>query len=114
MFELALAAKREFREETGATAEGDFIRLGEFKQPSGKIVAAWAVEGQCDPSMLISNTFSMEWPPRSGRQQEFVEVDRAAWFEPAIAMQKITRGQRPIIERLLLQLDVGNAPPTGA
>ena len=73
--ELA-TAQREFREETGASAEGDFIKLGEFRQPSGKIIVAWAVEGQFDPETLVSNTFVIEWPPRSGRQREFVEVAR--------------------------------------
>jgi predicted NUDIX family NTP pyrophosphohydrolase len=98
--ELA-AAKREFREETGTEVEGDFIPLGEFLQPSGKVVIAWVVEGSFDPAKLTSETFSLEWPPRSGRLQQFAEVDRAAWFEPEVALRKVTKGQRPIIGRLM-------------
>src|ERR1700749_376723 len=78
--DLLLAAKREFEEETGLVPEGTFIALDERKQPGGKIVTAWAFEGYCDASQLKSNTFSMEWPPRSGRMAEFSEVDRWEWF----------------------------------
>jgi len=74
------AAKREFEEETGFSASGPFSPLTPIKQPSGKIVQAWAFEGDGDPSAIKSNTFSMEWPPRSGKYQEFPEVDRAGWF----------------------------------
>ena len=74
------AAKREFEEEVGAPPAGDFVPLDPVRQPSGKLVLAWAVRSDFDPSKLTSNTFSVEWPPRSGRQQEFPEVDRAAWF----------------------------------
>jgi predicted NUDIX family NTP pyrophosphohydrolase len=98
--ELA-AAKREFREETGAEVEGHFIPLGEFLQPSGKVIVAWMVEGSFDPAKLTSDTFPLEWPPRSGRLQQFAEVDRAAWFEPEVALRKATKGQRPIIGRLM-------------
>jgi predicted NUDIX family NTP pyrophosphohydrolase len=98
--ELA-AAKREFREETGAEVAGDFIPLGEFLQPSGKVVVAWVVEGSFDPAKLTSDTFQLEWPPRSGRFQQFPEVDRAAWFAPEVALRKVTKGQQPIIGRLL-------------
>ena len=73
-------AKREFEEETGFVPRGDFISLGDLKQPGGKIVSAWAFEGDCDPEKLKSNTFMMEWPPRSGRQIEVPEVDRGAWY----------------------------------
>ncbi|MEW6529768.1 MAG: NUDIX domain-containing protein [Thermodesulfobacteriota bacterium] len=93
-------AKREFLEETGFAAVGEFIRLKDIKQPGGKIVSAWAVEGDCDANAITSNTFSMEWPPRSGQFQEFPEVDRGGWFAPDIAMEKILKGQRPLIEEL--------------
>jgi predicted NUDIX family NTP pyrophosphohydrolase len=97
--ELA-AARREFREETGAEVAGDFIPLGEFRQPGGKVVVAWAVAGAFDPASLVCEPFTMEWPPRSGRLQQFPEVDRAAWFDLITALRKVTRGQRPIVERL--------------
>lgn len=111
--ELA-AAKREFREETGSSVEGELVRLGEFRQPSGKTIVAWAVEGTFDPATLNSNTFPMEWPPGSGRQQEFVEVDRAGWFEPAIALRKISKGQRAIIERFLARWRTEKTPERAA
>jgi len=98
--ELA-AAKREFHEETGSMVEGEFVRLGEFRQPGGKTIVAWAVEGTIDPATFASNTFAMKWPPGSGRQQAFAEVDRAGWFEPAAALLKVSRGQRAIIEPFL-------------
>jgi len=93
-------AKREFHEETGFEAIGEFTRLEDIKQPGGKIVSAWAFEGDCDAKAITSNTFSMEWPPRSGQFQEFPEVDRAEWFAPDIANEKILKGQRPLIEEL--------------
>lgn len=95
------AARREFAEETGIAVGGPFVELGEFKQPSGKIISAWAVEFDCDAGAITSNSFSLEWPPKSGNLQEFPEVDRAGWFSPEDAFQKILKGQRPIIERLL-------------
>jgi predicted NUDIX family NTP pyrophosphohydrolase len=104
--DLLAAAKREFREETGFTAEGDFTALGAFKQPGGKIVHAWAVEGDCDPLKLASNLFEMEWPPKSGRRGRFPEVDRAGWFHPREAQVKILRGQLPILTRLFALLSV--------
>lgn len=94
------AARREFEEETGCTADGPFIALGAFKQPSGKQVSAWAVEGEFDLTAFKSNTFTMEWPPKSGRMAEFPEADRAGWFGEAEALVKITKGQRPILEAL--------------
>jgi predicted NUDIX family NTP pyrophosphohydrolase len=100
------AAKREFQEETGCIPHGTFIDLGVHRQPSGKRLAVWAVEGDFDPAAFRSNTFRMEWPPRSGRFEEFPEADRAAWFEPAEAMRKITTGQRPILEALFKILGV--------
>ena len=95
------AAKREFAEETGLAVEGDFLLLGEFRQPGGKLVSAWLVEADCDPGAVRSNTFTLEWPPRSGRMAEFPEVDRAGWFSPPDALVKILRGQQPIIERAM-------------
>jgi predicted NUDIX family NTP pyrophosphohydrolase len=98
------AAKREFQEETGFMPNGRFVELGRFKQPGGKIVHAWSVEGDCDPSTLKSNDFSMEWPPRSGVVRQFPEVDRGAWLDPAEALRKIHKGQRAIVEQLLQSL----------
>jgi predicted NUDIX family NTP pyrophosphohydrolase len=95
------AARREFAEETGAQADGPFCPLGEVAQAGGKRVSAWAVEGDFDPAALVSNTFELEWPPRSGRKRSFPEVDRAAWFSPAEARQKILAGQRPFVDRLV-------------
>ncbi|MEK1886349.1 MAG: NUDIX domain-containing protein [Phyllobacterium sp.] len=96
--ELA-AARREAREELGVEIHGAFDPLGEFKQPSGKIVIAWSVEA--DPELrveaLVSNTFELEWPPRSGLMQAFPEVDRAGWFTLPLAMRKILKGQRAIL-----------------
>jgi predicted NUDIX family NTP pyrophosphohydrolase len=74
------AAKREFAEEIGIVPKGDFIALGEIRQAGGKLVTAWAFEGECDSAAIQSNSFSMEWPKGSGRMQEFPEVDRAEWF----------------------------------
>jgi predicted NUDIX family NTP pyrophosphohydrolase len=98
------AARREFEEETGHVTEGPFAELGVFRQPSGKRVHAFAVEGEFDLESFKSNSFAMEWPPRSGRITKFPEADRAAWFGEAEAVVKITRGQRPIIGALLGQL----------
>jgi predicted NUDIX family NTP pyrophosphohydrolase len=94
------AARREFREETGFPVAGEFIPLTPIKQPSGKIIQAWAVEGDCDAEAIRSNTFTLEWPPRSGRQQEFPEVDRAAWFTLTAAREKIIKGQVGFLEEL--------------
>jgi predicted NUDIX family NTP pyrophosphohydrolase len=95
------AAKREFLEETGFAVTGEFISLGEIKQPGGKIVKAWALEGDCSPAALRSNTFSMEWPPKSGRQQEFPEVDRGGWFTLDNAKRLILKGQLGFIDKLV-------------
>jgi predicted NUDIX family NTP pyrophosphohydrolase len=94
-------ARREFEEETGARPHGDCLPLGELIQPGRKIVIAFALEGDFDPATLKSNTFEMEWPPRSGRKASFPEVDRAQWFSPADARQKILKGQCEFIDRLL-------------
>lgn len=98
--EDALAvARREFEEETGMRLDGEFKPLGDIAQ-SRKIVTAWAAEGDLDVSKLKSNQFEMEWPPKSGRIVSFPEVDRAQWFDPATAKQKILRGQIALIDRL--------------
>jgi predicted NUDIX family NTP pyrophosphohydrolase len=94
------AAKREFEEETGVKPQGQFIPLKPVKQPGGKTVLAWAFEGDGDESAIKSNTFSMEWPPHSGKQREFPEVDRAEWFSIDAARQRILKGQLPLLEEL--------------
>jgi predicted NUDIX family NTP pyrophosphohydrolase len=94
------AAKREFKEETGFTAARDFKMLKPVVQPGGKEITAWAFEGDCDPAKCKSNTFLMEWPPYSGNQQEFPEVDRAEWFTLDEAKKKILKGQIPLLEEL--------------
>jgi len=98
--DLIAAARREFAEETGLSVEGEFIDLGTFRQPSGKTVAAWALEGDFDPASLVSMTFALEWPPRSGKTAEFPEVDRAGWFDLETAHRKILKGQRPVLAAL--------------
>ena len=94
------AAKREFHEETGCSVEGNFIPLMPLKQRGGKLVVAWAVEGDCDAESIKSNLFSMEWPPRSGKRAEFPEVDRAAWFALELAKEKILKSQVGFLEEL--------------
>jgi predicted NUDIX family NTP pyrophosphohydrolase len=94
------AARREFTEETSFTAEGAFVALTPLKQPSGKLVSAWAVEGDVDPTKLSSNTFRMEWPPKSGTQREFPEVDRGEWFDLQTARRKLVPGQVPFVTEL--------------
>ena len=94
------AAKREFAEETGLTPSGDFIPLGEVRQPGGKVVTAWALEGDFDTKLVRSNTFSMVWPPHSGKSQEFPEIDRAEWFRLDVARRKILKGQAELLDRL--------------
>ena len=99
-----VAAKREFEEETGFKAEGNFIELAPVKLKSGKIVFAWALEGDADASLLKSNTFHLEWPPRSGKMLEIPEVDRGEWFSIDVAKQKISQGQAPLIDELMQRL----------
>ena len=94
------AARREFFEETGVLPEGRFNPLGEIVQKGGKVVRAWAFEGDYDPATLKSNTFTMEWPPRSGKQQEFPEIDRAAFFTPEEARIRINPAQAEFIDAL--------------
>lgn len=94
------AARREFAEETGASLTRPMVDLGSFRQPSGKLVHAWAIEGDLDTAGIKSNTFEMEWPLKSGKQTTFPEVDRAEWFDKETALIKILKGQRPIIDAL--------------
>ena len=94
------AARREFAEETVVHPDGPLIPLALRKQAGGKVVHAWAVEGDCDPGTIRSNTFTMEWPPRSGRMQPFPEVDRAAWFPLSEAREKIHAGQSGFIDQV--------------
>jgi predicted NUDIX family NTP pyrophosphohydrolase len=98
------AARREFREETGFEPGTDFVALGEIRQPSGKVISVWAFEGDCDPAALRSNTFSMEWPPKSGRTRDFPEVDRADWFPLDAARAKLLKGQLGFLDRLAAKL----------
>lgn len=98
--EALTAARREFTEETGQSVDGDFRKLSPCRQKGGKIVLAWAVEGDADAA-IVSNTFDMEWPPRSGRTQTFPEVDRAAWFAIDDARDRINPGQRPLLDELM-------------
>jgi predicted NUDIX family NTP pyrophosphohydrolase len=100
-------AQREFAEETGTQPRGQFRPLGEVVQAGGKRVSVWAVEGHFNPAALVSNTFETEWPPRSGRKRSFPEVDRAAWFPPAEAREKILAGQRSFVDRLVKLLASG-------
>jgi predicted NUDIX family NTP pyrophosphohydrolase len=102
------AAAREFEEETGFRPAGAPVNLGELTQPSRKRVAAFALEGDVDASRIRSDTFDLEWPPRSGRMQTFPEVDRAEWFPIEIARMKIASGQRPFLDRLLEKLAEGH------
>jgi predicted NUDIX family NTP pyrophosphohydrolase len=95
------AAKREFTEETGFPIAGEFHELHPIKQSGGKLVYAWSVEADCDPSQLQSNLFSMEWPPKSGRTQEFPEVDRAGWFTIPEARKRINKAQVEFIDQLI-------------
>jgi len=96
------AARREFEEETGtAPPPGALLELGEVRQRSGKRVTAWAAEGDLDPAAIVSNTFVVEWPPRSGRMQEFPEVDRAGWFGAEEARRRLVPAQAEFVDRLL-------------
>ncbi len=98
--DLLAAAKREFKEETGVTPTVPFVALTPIQQKGGKIVHAWAFKGDCDPSAMTSNTFTMVWPPKSGRQMEFPEMDRADFFDVAAARPKIKPAQMPLVEEL--------------
>ncbi len=103
--EALAAARREFFEETGVRPEGPFLELPTIRQKAGKIVHAWAFEGGCDPSKIRSNTFRMEWPPRSGIFIEVPEVDRVDWFTPEHARVAMNPAQVALIDVLLERLD---------
>jgi predicted NUDIX family NTP pyrophosphohydrolase len=105
------AARREFAEETGIQVEGDFLALSPQKQKGGKVVSAWAVEADFDASEMRSNTFEMEWPPRSGRRQSFPEVDRGAWFSVEEALRKINPAQAGFLDELVAILDAQRQSP---
>jgi predicted NUDIX family NTP pyrophosphohydrolase len=98
------AAKREFTEETGFPIAGEFHELNPVRQSGGKLVYAWAVEADCNPSRLRSNSFSMEWPPKSGQMKEFPEVDQAGWFTITEARERINAAQVGFIDQLVAQL----------
>jgi predicted NUDIX family NTP pyrophosphohydrolase len=100
-----VAAQREFAEELGSTPpESGYLELGEVRQANGKVVTAWAVEGDLDADAIVSNTFEVEWPPRSGRRQSFPEVDRAAWFDIDAARPKLVKGQSELLDTLAATL----------
>jgi predicted NUDIX family NTP pyrophosphohydrolase len=110
--EAVSAARREFTEELGLPVPpGELINLGEVKQPGGKHVTVWAIEGDLDPDIVVPGTFEMEWPPRSGQRQTFPEVDRVAWFELEIAARKLVNGQQPFLDRLADRDALAPDPP---
>lgn len=98
--DLLLTAQREFKEETGLAPKGAFIPLKPIQQKGGKVVHAWAFKGDCDPNSIKSNFFTMEWPPKSGRQMRFPEMDRAEFFDLNVARKKIRSGQEALIDEL--------------
>lgn len=106
------AAKREFFEETGSPIAGRFVALTPLKQHSGKLVHAWTVEGEIDATSVTSNTFSMEWPPHSGTQQEFPEVDKGEWFTIPVAREKLLAGQHGFLDELQKMPGIESAGPT--
>jgi predicted NUDIX family NTP pyrophosphohydrolase len=111
--ELLAAARREFEEETGIVPEGPFVPLGSIRQKAGKVVHAWAWEGDADADRIVSNDTRTEWPPSSGRWITYPEVDRCAWFDPATARARINPAQAELIARLEAVLAGGTAesPP---
>jgi|SRR5581483_2329759 len=96
------AARREFAEETGMTPKGEARPLGSFRLSGGKMLEAWAMEGDFDPAKLVSNSFSMVWPPKGGTLRSFPEVDRGQWFARDEAFERITKGQKPVLEKFYL------------
>ena len=98
------AAKREFEEETGIKISGDFMQLSPVKQKGGKMVYAWAVEGDIDPEKIKSNSFELEWPPRSGKMKSFPEIDKAGWFHLSDAQKKILEAQSALIRELVSKI----------
>jgi len=109
-----LAARREVEEETGLVPDGAFMALSPLRQAGGKIVHAFALEGDCDPTAIRSNSFTIEWPPRSGQRREFPEVDRAAWFALAEAKRRILKSQLGLLEQLVELLSRTDATGTGS
>ena len=110
--ELVAVARREFAEETGHEApDRPLVDLGQITQKSGKLVLGWAVEGDLDPSTAVSNTYELEWPPRSGVVQSFPEIDRVEWFELAAARQKLKAAQVPFLDRLQAALAISAPEP---
>jgi predicted NUDIX family NTP pyrophosphohydrolase len=109
------AALREFREETGHEPPGvdGLLELGTVRQRGGKVITAWAAAGDLDPAAIASGTFEIEWPPRSGNRREFPEVDRAAWFDPDTARQKLLAAQAELVDRLLAKLPGSPGHPPG-
>jgi len=105
------AAKREVQEETGLALDGDFRRLDPLRQPGGKVVHAFALEGDADPAAIRSNSFEMAWPPGSDRRQSFPEVDRATWFPLSVAREKIHKGQRALLDALERLPATAGGPP---
>ena len=100
-------ARREFAEETGLhLPEAGFVPLGSVRQGSGKVVHAWAIEGDADTDQLVSNSFTMEWPPGSGRSAEFPELDRFIWATPDVARAKLNRAQRAFVSRLVADIEI--------
>ncbi|MCW2633641.1 MAG: hydrolase [Blastococcus sp.] len=98
-------ARREFEEELGSSVPAsEFVPLGEVRQSGGKVLTVWAAEGDLDADRSVSNTFELEWPPRSGRMQEFPEIDRSAWLPLAAAREALVKGQVPLLERLAAHL----------
>ncbi|HEY6376614.1 MAG TPA: NUDIX domain-containing protein [Edaphobacter sp.] len=106
------AAIREFHEETGITPSDNFIDLGTIRQSGGKLVSAWAFEGDCDPAQLTSNLCQLKWPPHSGRLIQFPEVDRGAWFSLSEAAERILKSQQPLLEILINKLKSTNGEGT--
>jgi predicted NUDIX family NTP pyrophosphohydrolase len=104
------AAIREFQEETGIAARAPFLELGAIKQAGGKMVVAWAFQGDCDPAKLISNLCQIEWPPRSGRTIEFPEVDQGRWFSIPDAREHILKSQESLLDRLCAALNLDETP----
>ncbi|MBV8276436.1 MAG: NUDIX domain-containing protein [Verrucomicrobia bacterium] len=98
--DLLAVAIREFNEETGLTPVEPYFALGQVKHKSGKILHAWAIQGDCDPTQIRSNTFELEWPPKSGHKQEFPEVDRADFFDLPSARRKMLPAELPLLDRL--------------
>ena len=103
------AARREFTEETGLALAGEAVALQPIRQAGGKVVHAFALEGDADPAAIASNHFTLEWPPRSGRRQEFPEIDRAGWFGIAEARQKLLASQHGLLEQLLARIGPAHA-----